>query len=352
MESVLLWTAVLVIPAAAVVSYWQIARRQVRTATRGANGRVESERALTARVSHQVRDPLTVIFGFSEALLDTELDDDVRNVVSIINAEALSVSRTVENLVAANQVATKDLQVRAISFSPAIEIDRAVVPFRRLGATITLDGPDLVGESDPILFRQVIQNLVANAVRHGGAEISVVAQIRPGWYEVTIADDGPGLPRFVASRLFPVAPSTEASSPEGPGPLDRSDLIDAASPTDDVTTNEDAEDGLRIGLPVAIAIARELGGSVSYESVDGATMFTFAVPTAGWPDVSDRVGEAHEGDHEESIETEADDEVSAPLDDAVAISFGRPREEASGSDLSDRDDVGSVQDVVDAGKHA
>ena len=55
---------------------------------------------------------------------------------------------------------------------------------------------------DPMRFRQVVQNLVSNAVEHGGPEVAVFADLAGPVYQCTVADDGPGLPVEVESQLF------------------------------------------------------------------------------------------------------------------------------------------------------
>lgn len=331
MDSMVLWAIVLIVPAAIIVGYWLVARRQVRGATAQVYSHLKEEQAVRARVSHQVRDPLTVIYGFTEALLDTDLDDsnEIRSVVLTINAEALAVSRTVENLVTATQVENEELRPRSIPFEPAKEVGQAVTPFLRLGANIFVDGPDVAGQGDPVLFRQIVQNLVSNAVRHGGSEISVVAVIQDGQYRCTVADDGAGLPYSIASNLFfsSASPSNEAEDAvegdDSPPSDPRFDTVGTIEPTTD--------DGLRIGLPVSIALADELGGSLDYELTHRTTMFTLALPTDGWPDppaptppadvdtVEERL--STEDEHAENSEPQVNDEDEAirfdELDDSV-----------------------------------
>jgi two-component sensor histidine kinase len=349
----------LIVPAAIIVGYWLIARRQVRRARAEVYSHLEEEQAVRARVSHQVRDPLTVIYGFSEALLDSSLDDsnEIRSVVSTINAEALAVSRTVENLVTATQVENQDLRPRSIPFEPAKEVGRAVMPFRRLGANISVDSPDVAGQGDPVLFRQIVQNLVSNAVRHGGSEISVVAVLLDGSYMCTVADDGAGLPDWIASNLFPSSASHSADPEEV---IEDDDSRASDLKLDTVRTIEPiTDDGLQIGLPVSIALAGELGGSLDYELTDGAAMFTLTLPTDGWPDppapttaaTTNKVEErqATEDVHPEDSEPQVNDEADFLRFDGV---------DGSVDNHEDADEAGDIEVLsepeasVEAGTHS
>ena len=331
MESMLLWAIAVIVPFLAIVGYWFIARRQVRKANRDLTSRLEAERLLRRKVSHQVRNPLTVIYGFSEALLDTELEDpeEVRTVISTINAEALAVSRTVENLVAASKVANDELRARSIVFEPSGEIGRAVLPFERLGATIAIDGPELTALGDPVIFRQIVQNLVANAVRHGGSEISVIATVNDDAYACIIADDGDGLPASVAERLFPRPPEPvepEATDTGGDESEQTVTTPEQPSVEPEVASESDADDGLGLGLPVSIALAEKLGGSLEYERSLGATMFTLSLPTSSVVEVQrqDTPAETSAVDDEqvESEEDEAPPPEPEPVFDDATISFG------------------------------
>lgn len=367
METITLLVVAVVIPAAAILTYWAIARGQVRRATSETERRLEAERELTARVSHQVRNPLTVIYGFSEALLDTDMDDadEIRSVVSIINAEALGVSRTVENLVAENQVATNQLSVRSIAFRPAKELTRAVTPFTRGGAEITVESPDVIGQSDPILFRQVVQNLVSNAVRHGGSEISIVAVLKRGSYQCTVADNGPGLPLGIAAELFASAdPMTASEQSATDQRQDREPSAGEVSGTSDPIVMNPAEDALGIGLSTSISLAEKLGGSVTYERTAGASMFTLELPTTDWPAVPK--GAAPVSDPADSdADSEDSDEPDNPPppiphhDDSTTITFdpsvqdGDETETSNISEDSDADEEDAgVDDTVEAGSSA
>ena len=284
MDQTLWWVLTLAVSCGAVIGYWMLARRQVRRATADLRVALERERQVVARVSHRLRNPLTVIYGFSETLVDTSLlkePSEIANVASLVAAEALDVSRTVEDLVTAQEVSRGDLQIRSVGFDPREEIDRVVTPFRRLGSKISVEAWSGTATSDPIRFRHVLQSLVSNAVRHGGSEISIYADLDGDVYRCTVADDGTGLPDETADRLF--------GSFRGTSPAVHDDSDGDEAPTG-ATSNEPSldvdpggTDGLGIGLAVAISVSRHLGGALTYESAPDFAAFTLSLPTAAWP---------------------------------------------------------------------
>jgi hypothetical protein len=255
---------------------------------------------------------LTVVYGFSETLADASRRsaDDVPGIAAIVSAEALEASRTVEDLVAAKEIEEGDLEMRTVGFDPAEEVERAVTPFRRLGSDISVEAWSGTAVSDPLRFRKVIQNLLSNAVRHGGAEIAVHADLSGSSYECTIADDGDGLPAEVARRIFATTAAPDGATSEETA-SDESGHIDSEGPDGaeelEVESGSDRTgdqvDGLGLGLVVAVGLAESLGGSLRYERADGLTAFTLVLPTTSWPQPLVPM-------HTESISVEGMDEAS------------------------------------------
>jgi hypothetical protein len=214
----------------------------------------------------------------------------VPGIAAIVSAEALEASRTVEDLVAAKEIEEGDLEMRTVGFDPAEEVERAVTPFRRLGSDISVEAWSGTAVSDPLRFRKVIQNLLSNAVRHGGAEIAVHADLSGSSYECTIADDGDGLPAEVARRIFattaaPDGATSEETANDDSGHID-SEGPDGAEELEIESGSDrtpDQVDGLGLGLVVAVGLAESLGGSLRYERADGLTAFTLVLPITSWP---------------------------------------------------------------------
>ena len=280
------WAATLLVSCAAIVGYWLIARRQVRAATAELEAALERERRIVAQISHRLRNPLTVIYGFTETLVDPSIlndPDEIASVAAMVNAEALDVSRTVEDLVTAQEVDRGELVGRSAGFDPSEEIERVVTPFRRLGSPISVEAWSGTAISDPLRFRHVLQTLVSNAVRHGGAEISIFADLDGDWYRCTVADDGPGLPASTAEALADTDrdPSSETRPDESLGNDRGASLPLGSGPALEIDTS--GGDGLGLGLAVASRVAQHLNGELTYERSPAFTAFTLSLPTTAWP---------------------------------------------------------------------
>ena len=355
MNQPLWWMLTLAVSAIAIVAYWFIVRRQVRTLTTDLQRRLDQEHRLVAYVSHRLRNQLTVVYGFSETLADASHHntDDVPGIAAIVSAEALEASRTVEDLVAAREIEDGDLQIRTVGFDPAEEIERAVTPFQRLGSDISIEAWSGTAVSDPLHFRKVLQNMLSNAVRHGGAEIAVHADLSGSSYECTIADDGDGLPadvvrRFFATSTMPERVSLEEADDDHPKGTDSADLPNDAALEKDRASPRDADriDGLGLGLAVAVGLAESLGGSLRYERADGLTAFTLVLPTASWPEplipmhTESTAPETVEEDepHEESIHVASDGSAETWQEDTIRFDQETP-------DRSENDDEVLVEEA-------
>jgi signal transduction histidine kinase len=336
----------LFIPALVMIAYWLIVQRQVRTAKSDLQIRLDSGQDLIARVSHQLRDQLTVIYGFSEALLDSDMSDqtEVRDVVTIINAEAVDLSRVVDDLVSAAELDAGEFDVSVSRFDPAVEVERVVLPFRRRGFDISVECWSGVAVSDPVRFRQIIRTLLSNATAHGGPTVGFVGELSNGSFLCTVVDDGEGMSAAFEGQFF--GSSTVPETPTGE--------IDASG----------------LGLEVSQAIAQQLGGRLTYERSSDLTMVTMVLPTKGWPnlpptvdgsaDIEEPSAESEGSDIEESNdddtenaaepETESDEEATEEDDptpeDNWLISFDTKDDPESDSVDTDSDDLAEEAEAV------
>jgi signal transduction histidine kinase len=293
----------LLIPAVAMIAYWFIVQRQVRTAKSDLQTRLDSGQDLIARVSHQLRDQLTVIYGFSEALLDSDMSDktEVRDVVSIINTEAVDLSRIVDDLVSAAELEAGDFDVSFSKFDPSVEVERVVLPFTRRGHEISVDCWSGTAVSDPVRFRQVVRTLLSNATEHGGETVGLVGELSNGSFLCTVVDDGDGMSSDLEGQFF--------------------------SPAADGLKSASEVEVSGLGLTVSHAIAHQLGGRLTYERSSDLTMVAVVLPTHEWPDLptaSDPSDNAEESTDE--VADQADAEIESDMDqddDEITIDVDR-----------------------------
>ena len=169
-----------------------------------------SRRRLLADVSHELRTPLTVIQGNVEGILDGLYPPDRAHLERIL-AEAQQLERLIDDL---RTLSMADAGALGLQREPtdlaALAADAVAAfepPAASAGVSLVVEGeddlPDL--ELDPLRMRQVITNLVANALRHtpsgGTVRVSVVAD--DGDRQVlSVSDTGPGMDADAAAHAF------------------------------------------------------------------------------------------------------------------------------------------------------
>jgi two-component system phosphate regulon sensor histidine kinase PhoR len=219
-----------------------------------------------ANVSHELKTPLTSIQGFAETLLAGALDDpeNSRRFIEIIRNHALRLSRLTDDLLKLSRIEAGklDLEFQPVSLArlieAAVEATRPRAEAGRLSLSINCP-PDLPKvQADPNLLREVLQNLLDNAVQYtpAGGRIEVSAQVADGSASVTVADTGIGIPEAEQERIF-----------------ERFYRIDPAR------SREMGSTGL--GLAIVRHIVEAHGGWISVDSAVGrGSKFTFWIPAA------------------------------------------------------------------------
>jgi two-component system sensor histidine kinase KdpD len=219
----------------------------------------ELRSSLLSAVSHDLRTPLAVITGAA-----TTLRDDGDRLTPVARGELLSsivddaqrLERVLANLLQLTRVETGLEPVR--EWVPAEEVVGAALTrlesVLRDRAVETAIPPDLLLRIDPVLFEQLLINLVENALKHGAPPITIRAERRGSAVELEVADRGPGLPPGGTARLF--EKFVRASAAPGAG----------------------------LGLAVVRAIAQAHGGDVVAEDrPGGGAVFRVTIPSPSPP---------------------------------------------------------------------
>ena len=191
-------------------------RREVRGLTRAFNAMssrlsaTERERRrLLAEVSHELRTPLTVIQGNVEAMLDGVYPAD-REHLERIRAETRQLERLIDDLRTVSLAETgqlplqrepTDVDALAREVAKAFEADAQAAGVDLL-IDVPADLPEL--EVDGRRIRQVISNLVANALRHtpSGGKVTVSAAASGSGVRLEVADTGVGMSKDVVEHAF------------------------------------------------------------------------------------------------------------------------------------------------------
>lgn len=164
-----------------------------------------------SEVSHELRTPLTQIRMFTETLLFERFRaaDDRRRALEVINRETQRLTHLVENVLrfSDRDGDRDDLNIVDCALAPLIERD--VAEFRPLaesaGATVETDlEPDATASVDSGALRQILLNLLDNAVKYGppGQTVTVAVTRTPSGAQLSVSDQGPGIPRKDRERIW------------------------------------------------------------------------------------------------------------------------------------------------------
>jgi two-component system phosphate regulon sensor histidine kinase PhoR len=217
-----------------------------------------------ANVSHEFKTPLTAIQGFAETLLAGALDDPENNrrFLEIIRNHAIRLARLTNDLLklARIEAGKMELEFSSVSLLELIEACTETTLLKANRKEITLEisvPPQLPAvRGDAALLRDVLQNLLDNAIQYTPARghISVVAAAGPREVVVTVADTGIGIPLADSERIF-----------------ERFYRVDAARSRE--------AGGTGLGLSIAKHIIEAHGGKLWVESTVGqGSKFSFSLP--------------------------------------------------------------------------
>ncbi|HEY0972028.1 MAG TPA: ATP-binding protein [Gemmatimonadales bacterium] len=168
-------------------------------------------RDFVANVSHELRTPLTVVGGFAEALTEEELPAaQRRKFADTIRTNALRMQRIVDDLLDLSRIESggwvpkpEPLPVRAVA-EEVVAACAAAAAARDVTVGVEVAPGAETIFADPTALRQVLGNLVDNAVRHTSAgSVSVTAGPLPGGgVEIGVVDTGTGIPAEHLPRIF------------------------------------------------------------------------------------------------------------------------------------------------------
>jgi signal transduction histidine kinase/DNA-binding response OmpR family regulator len=181
-----------------------------------------------AAMSHELRTPLNAIIGFSELLLDGPESEDparVREFAGHVHGSGLHLLELINEVLDLARVEAGRPDLRPASFDLAPLLTETIASMRplaeRKSLALTLDAPgELPLVADPARIRQIVFNLVSNAIKFtpAGGRVSVAAARAGSDVEVSVDDTGVGIDRHDLDRVFEAFEQVQSAGPhEGTG---------------------------------------------------------------------------------------------------------------------------------------
>jgi two-component system sensor histidine kinase KdpD len=217
----------------------------------------EQRRALMRAVSHDLRTPLSTIRAVASDLRSgTKYDDATRDeLLDLVSDETQRLDRIVANLLSLSRIEAGALtpELQAIDLDELIRerVRRLDRLFRQVRVQIDLPADLPLVNADYVLLDQVVTNLLENAARYAppGSTLWIDAAVKDDAVSVSIADEGTGVPRYQADRIFEPFQRGDGSKSSG------------------------------VGLAICRAIIEAHGGFIGVTAVSGGgARFTFTLP--------------------------------------------------------------------------
>lgn len=218
-----------------------------------------TRRALLADVSHELRTPLTVIAGNLEAIIDGVYPPDEAHLAPILEGTRV-MSRLIDDLrtLTLSEAGTLALHREPTALDLVIaEVVRAFALAATAAEVSLTDGTtdDLpIADVDPVRIREVLSNLVGNAVRHtpAGGRVTVAGSTSPDSKTVTIrvTDTGPGIEPEILPHVFDRFVKGETSRGSGLGLAIAKSLVEAHGGRIRVTSTLGAGATFTVELPI------------------------------------------------------------------------------------------------------
>lgn len=221
---------------------------------------MRSKDEFVASVSHELRTPLTVVAG-----LALELDsgwrgfsaDEVAEFISLIADQSREMSDLIEDLLVAARADIGKVPIHPEAANLRVSIDQVVAVCSLADrARIKVVGDNVFGKVDPVRFRQIVRNLITNAIRYGGPRIEIRVKAREGQAVVSVFDDGIGIPEAERERVFMAYERAHAAG--------------------------GVPSSVGLGLTVSQQLTEMMGGEISYR-YEGGSIFTATFVAASAP---------------------------------------------------------------------
>lgn len=217
---------------------------------------VESKDRFVATVSHELRTPLSAVLGFAEELKSQASSfepHEATEILELIAEQSRDMADMVEDLLVAARAEIGTVSVRPEVVYLRAQAEAAIVALGSPGPkTFDVVGGPGKAWADPARTRQIIRNLITNAVRYGGTDVEIEATTRGAMTTLSVRDNGQALEPLQWEKIF--------------------------EPYERVHDRPTVTGSVGLGLSVSRQLARLMGGDLVYRGDDRGSVFELTIP--------------------------------------------------------------------------
>jgi signal transduction histidine kinase len=209
-----------------------------------------------ATIAHELRTPLTAVVGFAQILLagGSAIPAGERaEMMGMLVDQGIDLTNIVDDLLVAAKAEAGTLTVDRVPVDLRAQTAQVLEGWEQAAAShLEFSGPSTTVIGDPARVRQILRNVISNALRYGGQRIQVCVASTGSTAHVTVSDDGIGVPPEDSESIF--------------------------EPYQRAHNNPGLTASMGLGLTVSRQLARLMDGDLTYRHDHGQSAFTLTLP--------------------------------------------------------------------------
>jgi signal transduction histidine kinase/AmiR/NasT family two-component response regulator len=230
-----------------------------------------------ATISHEIRTPLNGVLGMAQAMSADHLSDAQRGRLAVIRRSGEALTEILNDVLDLSKIEAGQLEIQNVEFELRDVLQSGVAAFAPAAAEKRIELRLVMGEGasgvyrgDPLRLRQVVYNLISNAVKFTArGEVRVVVTLAGNLVQVAVSDTGPGIPETQQARLFGKFEQLDATTTRRHG-------------------------GTGLGLAICRELCGLMGGTIELDSAPGqGSTFTVSLPLERLGDRLEPAGSDH-----------------------------------------------------------
>jgi CheY-like chemotaxis protein len=281
---------------------------QLRAAKDQAEAATAMKSHFLALISHELRTPMNGVLGLAQTLIRSSLTSRQHSYVATIISSALALAKLLDDILDVSRIERGQLQIETKPVALHAAIDEIVHLFEAVAKQKNLilrartdDGASDYALADPLRLRQILINLVNNALKFTAAGF---VEIRTetagaGRLRISVVDSGPGIAERDRAALFQPFSRIESRDVKG-------------------------LEGAGLGLAICKQLAEAMGGSIGMQGgPNGGSVFALELCAADGPDIApEPIVARHHGETALNVLVIDDDSVNILVAQALLDQMG------------------------------